>query len=164
MAVLADVTGVDMSRALADCIGTVMTADAVAGYVYVVEVRGDPCRRHVAIVTGVATLNMRRVLAGGHGAVVAGSARADDLQMVDRVGGRPDQVVMAILAEVGRIDVSGTLARCLDTVMAARTVVDDIGVIEVGRNPRVGRMAVVTIVAAADMCRVLACRDGAVVA
>jgi len=163
VAILADVTGADMSRALAGRIDTVMAADTIAGNVHMVEVRGDPGVRRMAVVAGVAALDMGRMLPGSHGAVVARAASPDNLCVVDGVRRRPDHVVVAILAEVARVDVGGRLARCFDAVMATRTIVDDAGVIEVGREPRGCRVTVIAVVAAADMRRVFAGRDGAVV-
>ena len=164
MAVLADVGGADVSWALADGVDPVVAAGAVPRDVYMIEVGGNPGDRRVAVVTGVAALDMRRVLARCDRAVVARAAGADDLRVIDNVGRRPDHIVMAVLAEIARIDVSGALARRLYTVMAARAVVDDIGMIEVGRYPCVGCVAVVAIIAAADVRWVLAGSNSTVVA
>lgn len=87
MAVLADVAGADVGRTLARRLDPVVAADAVARDVYVVEIRGDPRRGRVAVVTGVATRDMRRILAGGDDAVMARAASAEHLQVVYGIGG-----------------------------------------------------------------------------
>ena len=88
----------------------------------------------MAVVTGVAALEMRRVLPGGDGPVVTGAADADDLRVVDRIRRRPGDVVVAVLADVRRVQVGQRVfARRADAVVAAGTVVENIVVIEVGR-------------------------------
>ena len=48
--------------------------------------------------------------------------------------------------------------------MAAEAVVDDVGMVEIRRNPRRGRMAVVAVVAAREVRQIFAGRDSAVMA
>ena len=55
------------------------------------------------------------------------------------------------------------LARRIGAVVTADAVVGDVGVIEIRRYPGNRRMTVVAVVAARDMCRVFASRDGPVV-
>ena len=56
------------------------------------------------------------------------------------------------------------LARCIGTVVATDAVVGDIHVIEVGWNPGNGRVAVVAVVTASDVRRILAGRRVTVMA
>ena len=53
---------------------------------------------------------------------------------------------------------------CNRPVVAAYAIAHDVGVIEIRRSPRDGRMAIVAIFAACDMSRVLAGCNDAVVA
>ena len=79
--------------------------------------------------------------------------------MVDGVGGRPDDVVMAVLAHVGCRDMRRVLAGGRNAVMAAGAVAGDVGVVKVCGQPCSRGVAVVAVVAAGNMCRVLAgCR------
>ena len=163
VAVLANVGRIDMGRTLADGVDTVVAAHAVARNVHMVEVRRYPAVRRMAVVTGVAALNMRGVFSGSHRAVMARAASADDLGVVHGIGRRPDHVVMAVFAEVARVDVGGRFSGRFDAVVAARAVVDDAGVIEGGRYPTIRGVAVVAVIAAGDVRRVFACRNGTVV-
>ena len=55
---------------------------------------------------------------------------------------------MAILTDVGRLDVRWILADCFDPVVATNAVARDIGVIEIGcRHPGSGDMAVIACIA-----------------
>jgi len=65
---------------------------------------------------------------------------------------------VAVFADVAGLDVRRGLARCLGTVMAAEAIARDIDVIEVRGHPAGCRMAVIAVVAACNMSRILACR------
>lgn len=163
VAVLADVSGVDMRGVLADRIGAVMAAHTVVGDVDVIEVCRDPSVRRVAVVAVVAACDMCRVLALGGHAVMTREACADDLGVVDGIGRRKRHHVVAILANVGRIEVRSILADGLHAVMAAEAIARDGGVVEVRRCPRGRYMAVVAIVTAGDMRRMFTrCRNAVV--
>ena len=71
VAVFADIRCLRVSWIFADCIRTVMTAEAVARDIDVVEIRRQPGDRAVTIVAIVAAGNMCRVLAGGGNAIMA---------------------------------------------------------------------------------------------
>ena len=163
VAVLAHIRGLRVSRALARCVRAVVAADAVARDVGMIEIGRDPRVGGVAVVAGVAARDVRRVLPGGDRAVMAGETGSDDLQMINHVGRRPDDVVMAVLTDVGRIDVVRPLACRLGAVVAAEAVTRDIHMIEIRRDPRVGGVAIVTVVAARDVRRVFPGGDRAVV-
>jgi len=164
MTVGADVGRIDVRRRFARRIHAVVATEAVTGDVYMVEIGGHPGDRGVAVVAGVAALDMCRILAHSDRAVVAGTARADDLRVIHDVSRRPDHIVMTILADIARVDVTGTFAGRLDAVMAAGTIIGNVGMVEVGRYPRVGGVAIVAGVAAADVRRVFAGGYGAIVA
>ena len=78
----------------------IMAADAIAGDVGVVEIGGQPRSRRMAVVTVVAATDVRLVLAGGDGAVVATAARADDLRMIDRESRYPSGCAVTVFAEI----------------------------------------------------------------
>lgn len=84
--------------------------------------------------------------------------------MIDRVSRLPGRTVVAILANVGSLNMRRTLAGCIDAVMTPDAVIDDAGVIERGRCPCYCRVATVTVVAGRDVCRVLASGGDPIVA
>lgn len=84
--------------------------------------------------------------------------------MVDRIGRQPRDRVMAIFTNACRLDVRRVLAGCVRAVMAARTVTRDVDVIKVGGYPAGRRVAVIAVVAAADVVGVLTGGDDTVVA
>jgi len=212
VAAFAEVGRVEVrQRVLARRADTVVAADAIAGDVDVVEVGWQPARGRVAVVAGVAGLDVvgvlargcgsivtgatqshdlqmvdgycrgpldavvavsadvgrvdvRRVFAGGYSAIVTRTADANDFGMVDGVGGRPVEIVVTGLARVCRVQVGQRiLARRADAIVAADAVVDDIGVVEIGRQPARGLVAIVAGVAGLDVVGVLARSDGPIV-
>ena len=58
---------------------------------------------------------------------------------------------MAILANIGRLNMREILANCFCAVVTADTISGDIHMIKIGRQPANGRMTVIAIVAARDM-------------
>lgn len=71
---------------------------------------------------------------------------------------------MAILADIGCLDVGRSLTDGISAVVAAETVIHDVDVVEVGGQPRDCRVAVIAVIATGDMRRVLAGRYVAIVA
>lgn len=71
---------------------------------------------------------------------------------------------MAILTYISRLNVGGVFASGIDIVVATETTAGDVIVIEKGRNPARGGVAVVAVVAASDVVGVLACRNRTVMA
>jgi hypothetical protein len=60
----------------------------------------------------------------------------------------PNNGVVAIFANVGRLDMCQSLASCVSAVVTCKAITNDVVVVEVGRCPRRRRMAVITIVTA----------------
>lgn len=98
----------------------------------------------MTVVTIIATRNVRRMFAGRRIAVVAGSAATEDLRMVHGVGWHPDIAVVAVLANVCRLNVSRILADRCDAVVAVDAITNDAGVIKIGGQPPGRRVAVFT--------------------
>ena len=159
VAALACVGRIDVRQAFACNLRIVVTANAVVGDASVIERRRNPRVRRMTIIAGITARKMRRVFTGGCCAVVAGEAGADDLRVIHGVGRVPDDIVVAILADIGGVDMCQALAGGIGAVMTIDAVACDIGMIEVGRNPRRGRMAIVAGVAAGDVsCMLARCR------
>ncbi len=144
----------EMTDAFSGCCCAVVTARTGSWIdVRMIEARRHPCRRRVADVALGRGLQMTDELPGRRHAVVTTRAHTDDLRVIDLCGRRETRYVMAVLADVARCYVSGRLTDGIDTVMAADAIACDVVVIEVGRQPRQCRVAVVTRVAARDMVR-----------
>jgi hypothetical protein len=71
---------------------------------------------------------------------------------------------MAILTDIGRLHMTGSLTGRVGPVVAVETVARDIDVIEICRDPCDRRMTVIAVIPARDMGRVFAGRDRTVVA
>ena len=76
-----------MVRVLAGRVCAVVAVRAVRSNIGVVEIRRCPGQRRVAVITVVAALQMRRMFAGRSNAVVTGVTAAENLRVVDGVGG-----------------------------------------------------------------------------
>ena len=118
----------------------------------------------MTVVATITAGDVVEILAGCDYAVMAGATGAQNLRVVDGIGGHECICIVTILAHVGCADVGRAFTNRIDTVMAARAIVDDPGMIKIGRPPRNCCVAVIAGVAAGDMCRVLAGRNRPVMA
>ena len=164
MAGLTGVCGRCVRWVFARRVGAVVAAEAVSGDVHVIEIRRYPRDGGMAVIAIVAARDVRGVLARCDRAVVTGTACANYLCMVHPVGRGERHVVVAILADNAGLDMRRILAGGVRAVVAAEAVIHDIRVIEIGRYPAHGCMAVVAVIAAIDVCRALALSNCAVVA
>ena len=87
----------------------------------------------MAVITSIATGDMGCVFAGRNETVVAGTTSTDDLRVINTDHGLPQVGAVTVFADRSRLYVRRTLARGLDTVMAAGTIAGDTHVIEVRR-------------------------------
>jgi hypothetical protein len=97
-------------------------------------------------------------------AVMAADAATDYGRMIDSGNRGPAAAAMAILAEIGGRNVSGTLTCCGYAIVATGAITTDITVIEHGRCPTAGVVAIVASVTTCYMCGGLARCDSAVMA
>jgi len=156
MAALTDIRRLNMHQVLARRTETVVTTDAGVRNTDVIKVCRDPRVCRMTVFTVVAAANVCRVFAGRRRAVMTGEAASQDMQVIDKVRGRPHDVVMTIFANIGCGDVSGSFADRVDVVVAIYAIAGDVHVIEVRGNPGNCRMTVVADIAAGNMRRVLA--------
>ncbi len=105
----------------------------------------------MAQATVLRRIEVPRVHAGGRSAIVTGCAGAQDLGVINISYGCPDIRAVTIFADVGRLWVQWTLASRVRSVMTAAAVIDNVCVIEIGRQPRDSRVAVIAVIAAGDM-------------
>ena len=82
--------------------------------------------------------------------------------MVDVDNRRPDVRIVAVLADIGRLHVQWPFAGCISTVMTGDTIVHDSRMVKIRWRPGDGCVAVITVIATADMRRVFACGRDAI--
>lgn len=109
----------------------------------------------MAVVAGVAAGDVGWVLTRGDDAIVAGSTVANDLGVVDGYRGYPNRRTVAVLADVGRLNMGLILAGCVRAVVAADAVTKDVHMIEICWDPTDGCVAVFAGTAARNMSRML---------
>lgn len=163
MAIFADIAGLYVRRRLAGCIRAVMAIDAIARDIDMVEVRWQPGHRRVTIVAVIATGNVGRVLAGRDVAVMATAAGPDYLRVVNNRDRTENIRIVAVLADIRCLYMGRSLPRGVSAIVAARAIVDDIRMIEIGWQPGCRGVAVVAIIAARDVRWMLSgCRNSVV--
>ena len=162
VAVLANVGCLRVCRVLADCVGAIVAANAVAVDVYVVKIRRQPCNCAMAVVAVVTARNMRRVFASCGNAVMAGAATTKHLGVIDHHHGRKHTCVVTIFTYVGCLRVCRVLADRVRAVMTVAAIARDGCVVEECGQPAGRGMAVIASIAAGDMCRRLAGGNDAV--
>ena len=76
--------------------------------------------------------DVRRVLACGYYAVMAGAAGTEYLCMVYRVNRHPDIRVMAVFTNISRLNVREIFTGGFDAVVATDAITNDVCMIEIG--------------------------------
>ncbi len=107
-----------MCRVLARCFDAVVTADAIAGDVQVIEISGQPAGGRVAIITIVAAAYVGRVLTGSDNSVMTRAAGPNDLSVVNGYGRHKSHRAVAVFADTCRLYVNRALAHRSQTVVA----------------------------------------------
>lgn len=151
-----------MCRILAGCISAVVAIHAVASDIHVIEVRRQPADRAMTVIAVIATGNMRRVFAGRSHAIVTGTATAEYLRMVNDQNGNEYRRAVAVLTDVRCLHVRRVLADRLCTIVTITAIGRNRAVIERGRQPARGGMAVIAGVTALNMRWLFADCDHAV--
>ena len=129
----------------------VATGAGSRAYIDMIEHRGCPGVRRVAIVAGIATGDVVRCLALCRRPVMTACAGAEHVGMVHAYHRDPAAVPVAVLAQVRGLDVRCIFSFCCRAVVATGTVTANTGVIEVGRGPGIRRVAVITGSATGDV-------------
>ena len=112
-----------------------------------IKIGRDPGNCRMAVITGIAALDMGWILAGRDCAIVTGAACTDHLSVIDSVGRCPNRVVVTILANIGRVDMRRVFPGGLGAVMASETTAGDASMIESCGQPDRRLMAIGTVVA-----------------
>ncbi len=105
----------------------------------------------MTIVAVVAARYVRGVFPGSGSAVVAGSASANDLCVIDSYCRLKREGAVAVFADIARLYVSGTPARCGHTVVAGNAVAGHAGMVESCRQPARSAVAIVALIIARNM-------------
>lgn len=114
----------------------------------------------MAVITAIAAVNVRRILANRYNAIVTRTATADNLRVVYREYRRKHIRRVAIFAHIAALYVYQVFADRLGTVVTAHAIAADIDVIEIRRQPADRGMTVIADNAAGNVCRVFAgCGD-----
>lgn len=131
MTVLANICCLNMGGILAGRIDPIMAADTVAGNADMIEIGRQPGHCGVAIIAGIASCDMTRIFPGRNKAVMTGTASANDLRVIDRVGRHPNVGVVTVLTNVTGLYMGRILASRIRTVMAVDAVIRDADVVEI---------------------------------
>ncbi len=89
----------------------------------------------MAVVAGIAAIDVCRVLAGCRDAVMAGAANAHDVRVVDSEYGREHVCVVAVFTDIAGLYVRRALAGRFSAIVAIDAVAGDVDVIEVCGQP-----------------------------
>ena len=111
----------------------VVATDTAIDDAIVREVGWRPGRGGMAAVALLDRRDVSRVLAGRGGPIMAGRTAAQHLQVIHGIGRRPQRAVVAVLTDLGGLDMGWGLAGGIRAVVAADTAIDDAVVAEVGR-------------------------------
>ncbi len=145
-----------MIDTLAGRINAIVAIHAIAGDIQVVKIRRQPGDRRVAVIASITAGDMCGVLTGRCDAVVTGTTGSNHMHVIDSICGRECAGVVAIFTDITCLNVSQILACRIGAVMAATAVAGNVRVVENRRQPGDGRVAVVAIIAARNVCRVFA--------
>ncbi len=130
--------------------------ERLVGESRVVIVRGAPGIRAVAEAAVLRRVEVPWVLSCCQCAVVAGRAGPKYLTVIHVGHRRPHICAVAVLANVGCLNVQRTLAYCVGSIVTTTAVVHDVDVVEVRRHPGGRRVAVIAVIAAGNVGRVFA--------
>lgn len=145
-------------------IRSIVTTTTIAGYVCVIEIRWNPAIGSVAGIAVVSARYVRRALANRNRIVVTRFTGANNLRVIHHLHGLPHRRIVAILANIGRLYVGQAFAGRIGAVVTITATRDNTGVVEICRNPCIGRMAIIAVITARKVCRGLAAGDNVVVA
>ncbi len=136
-----------MGRVFAGRSHSIVTVATVSGDAGMIEIGGNPADRGMTIVTGIAAIDMCRILAGRDRAVVTAVAGTNNLRVIDSHCRRKGNHIVAVLAYQGGLYVCWVLADGVGAVVTAGTIAGDVHVVEIGRNPSASGMTIIASVA-----------------
>lgn len=116
-----------------------------------VELGARPAIGGMAVITAIIALDVTCTLAARRPAVVAAHAGADRCRVVNPRHRFPAARDMAVLADVGRLNMGRRLTGRLSAVMTAGTIARHRSVIEPTATPAVGGVAILAAIIACDV-------------
>lgn len=164
MAILANSRCLNVSHVFPGGFAAVVTIGTIPGDACVIEGCWCPRDRCVAIITVVATGEVRRVFSRRGNTVMTRTTTAKYLRMIHPVCWLKSDRVMTVFANIGCLYVRLVLASRLRSVVTTNAVAGDVDVVKVGWGPARRQMAVTAVIAAGDMVRVFARRNRSIVA
>ncbi len=133
MTVLADVCCLDVRWALAGSIATIVAGRTVVCDIDVIEIGRCPGNRGVAIVAVISAGDMSRVLAYGRDSVMAATACADNLSVINSERRHPGVWRMTVLTHIGALYVRWGFAGRIGAVMTIKAIAGYIDVVKIRR-------------------------------
>ena len=130
-----------------------MAANTVVHDVGVVKIGRSPGNGCVAVVAVIATRDMCGMFASSGRAIVAGTARSNNLSVIHGECRNPGIRRVAVLANIGGLNVRCVFTGRIGTIVAAKTVTRNIYVIKVCGEPADGGMTVLAVVATTYVIR-----------
>ena len=85
----------------------------------------------MAVFAIIAAGDMSRIFSNCYDAVMAGATRANDLSVVYRIGGYPHIRVVAVFANISRLNVRRVFAGGFNTVVTTGAIAGDADMIEI---------------------------------
>lgn len=122
-----------VSRVLTCRGGSIVTATAVVEDIRMIEVRRQPGGACVAVVAACAARDMCWIFTGCRNAIVAGTAFAQYLSVINRDCRCPNIRAVAVLADVRRLYVREVFACGFNAVVAANAVAANVNMIKIRR-------------------------------
>lgn len=135
VAILAHVGRCYVGWVFSGCIRTVVAARTTSRDIDVVEVGRYPASSRMTIVTVIAAVQVRGILARGSDAVMTGAAGPNDLGVIDCECGRENVGRVTVLTDIAGLDVRQMLSGGFSTVVAAKAIAADIHVVEICGQP-----------------------------
>ncbi len=135
MAVFTDVRCLHVREILAGRFDTVVATHAIAGDVDVIEIGRQPGNRRMAVIAIRATTNVSSMFTSRRYAVMAGTACAQNLRVIDSGDRNERNRAVTVFADIRSLHMCRALAGRGSAVMAADAVSNDPGVVEIRREP-----------------------------
>jgi hypothetical protein len=162
--IFAEVRRIDMGRRLPERFHPIVTVDAVASNVVMIEVGRNEAHSRVTVLACVSAENVIGVLTDSDYVVVAAHTRSEHLKVVDLCNRTECDNVVAVLADIGCRSVFGMLTDCFDAIVAIETIARNVVVTEISGNPGDTGVAIVAGIATVYMVDGFAIDDRIVVA
>lgn len=141
-----------MRKILAGRFDTVVATHAVAGDIEMVEIGGQPPNRRMAVVAICAAADVSCMFACRRHAVMAGTARTQNLRVIDRDDGNERNRTVTVFADVACLHVCRVFAGRGSAVMATYAIIKKAGVVEIRGEPACRIVTIFAPIPGRDVC------------